>query len=66
MSFSCSISHSYKDSACPTNNPNNTQIVVTPQQAFVSYQDHNTVKTFFQVYVNASNTINAAGKDFVR
>lgn len=51
---------SYKDNACP-----NAIAPVTPQAAFLTYQTHASVQNFWNPYINASQVINAAGKEFI-
>ncbi|KAG8899841.1 hypothetical protein FRC00_000841, partial [Tulasnella sp. 408] len=36
-----------------------------PQEAFLTYQTHASVQNFWNSYINACNTINAAGKEFI-
>lgn len=54
-----SVQH-YKDNACP-----NAIAPVTPQAAFLTYQTHASVQNFWNPYINASQVINAAGKEFI-
>ncbi|KIO19625.1 hypothetical protein M407DRAFT_30738 [Tulasnella calospora MUT 4182] len=56
---SVSIQH-YKDNACA-----NALIPMPPQDAFLTYQTHSSAQNFWNPYVNASQIINAAGKDFI-
>ncbi|KIO17277.1 glycoside hydrolase family 79 protein [Tulasnella calospora MUT 4182] len=56
---SVSIQH-YKDNACA-----NALIPMPPQDAFLTYQTHSSAQKFWNPDINASQIINAAGKDFI-
>ncbi|KAG8985974.1 hypothetical protein FRB90_004327 [Tulasnella sp. 427] len=50
----------YKDNAC-----GNALVPMTPEAAFLTYQTHASVQNFWNPYINASQAINAAGKEFI-
>jgi hypothetical protein len=56
---SVSVQH-YKDNAC-----DNAAVPMPPQTAFLTYQTHASVQNFWNPYINASQAINAAGKEFI-